>query len=294
MESRPIIFIPHPALYNSVPGSPLKPPSPSSPFERLKHLDELLNRWENSMAEARQAYQQTLQEFATQCHELWKQEKSQGSRQGKGFRTHLQDAGIKVGRAYRAMKKFFPADFPPKSKAKTPKALTLSAADEVGLCFTGKVHEGKEVLQCVFALTAEEKAQFVQCLQVVDAAQVQRLLLEAVKQAALQAHAAPEFASAERPAVADDLSFAPALAEGSQEPQPPRAETTNQVCPRGEPASRRDAACNTLSSGRSVPDQENLDAQPGTNEQLLPLSHQLPKLPNDRTPQEGRQPELPK
>lgn len=205
MGSTPIIFTPHPALYrvasDPAPKPEPKPEPPVAPYQRLKELDTLLDREETYLAEAQQTYQQTLQEFAGRCRELWQQEKSQGSRKGRGFRSRLQEAGIKVGRAYRAMKKFFPADFSKKTStgAQPPSAAdssgcrvsTSSAANEVGLRFTGKLHEGKEVLQCVFALTAEEKAELAKCLDVVDAAQVQRLLLEAVKQAALQAHVAP-------------------------------------------------------------------------------------------------------
>jgi hypothetical protein len=81
------------------------------------------------------------------CHQLWQEEKAQGSRQGKGFRSCLQETGIKVGRAYRAMRKFFLAE----------KALTSSAANEVGFRFTGKPHGRREVLQWTFALTPEKE-----------------------------------------------------------------------------------------------------------------------------------------
>jgi hypothetical protein len=81
-------------------------------YLELKELSELLDSERGTITQGRQLYQKTLQQFATVCHQLWQQEKAQGSRQGKGFRRQLQNAGIKVGRAYRAMKKFFPADFP--------------------------------------------------------------------------------------------------------------------------------------------------------------------------------------
>ncbi|HLJ29720.1 MAG TPA: hypothetical protein VKY85_23635 [Candidatus Angelobacter sp.] len=165
-------------------------------YQRLKKLDELLDVYQEMTYRAQHDYQKTLHRFATECHQLWQQEKAQGSRQGKGFRQRLQNEGIKAGRAYRAMKKFFPADFP--SRKPAPVAVssrrrggTLSAADEVSLRFTGQRlrpggngKETREVLQCIFGLTAKEKAEFLRCIKVVGAPQVQRLLLEAVKQAA--------------------------------------------------------------------------------------------------------------
>ncbi len=165
-------------------------------YQRLKKLDELLDVYQEMTYRAQHDYQKTLHRFATECHQLWQQEKAQGSRQGKGFRQRLQNEGIKAGRAYRAMKKFFPADFP--SRKPAPVAVsgrrrggTSSAADEVTLHFTGQRlrrggngKETREVLQCTFGLTAKEKAEFLRCIKVVGAPQVQRLLLEAVKQAA--------------------------------------------------------------------------------------------------------------
>jgi hypothetical protein len=162
-------------------------------YHELKHLDETLDLVQETRAEAQDLYQRTLERFATLCHQLWKQERAQGSRQGKGFRQVLQEASINVGRAYRAMKKFFPADFP--ARQNPPQTGTTSfAADEVELRFTGKrpsagsnqneAKEAKEVLECVFALTPREKDEFLSCLKVVGASQVQGLLLEAVRQAA--------------------------------------------------------------------------------------------------------------
>jgi hypothetical protein len=99
------------------------------------------------------------------CHQLWQEERAQGSRQGKGFRSRLKEAGIKVGRAYRAMRKFFLADFIANPKSKKTKASTSSAVDEVVFRFTGKPHGRSEVLQCTFALTPE-KAEFEKCLKI--------------------------------------------------------------------------------------------------------------------------------
>jgi hypothetical protein len=182
-------FVPHPALYGFVTGpepqiSTPKPPAPPSPYAQLKELDQQLDLGRANIAQTREAYQKTLQEFATLCHQLWQQERAPGSRDGKGFRRQLLDAGINAGRAYRAMKKFFPADFPVPAK---PKKLTLSARNKVAnpvpsLRF--RAGERGEVLECVFALTPGEKAEFQECLKVVDASQVKKLMLEAMKQAA--------------------------------------------------------------------------------------------------------------
>ncbi|HLJ29034.1 MAG TPA: hypothetical protein VKY85_20155 [Candidatus Angelobacter sp.] len=185
-------FIAHPALYGASPAPPPNPLPIAAQYEKLKGLDQLLDSELGTMAEAKELYQQTLQQFATLCHQLWQQEKAPGSRQGKGFRHRLEDAGINTARAYRAMRRFFPADFPARQKRK---ASTLIAATKVAnrlpiLRFTGKLRRGRhttearEVLECVFTLTPAEKAEFSECLKLVDAPQVQRLLLDAVKHAA--------------------------------------------------------------------------------------------------------------
>jgi hypothetical protein len=103
------------------------------------------------------------------------------------------------------MKKFFPADFPQKARVAPPPpavsspvssssiqtASTLSAANKVGMRFTGKSADGKEILECAFALTPEEKVEFERCLPVVGPSQVQSLLLQAMKQAAKAANSQP-------------------------------------------------------------------------------------------------------
>src|SRR5882724_2772406 len=88
-----------------------------SDYKRLKELDDLLDFSLDKIDEAEYVYEEALKEFATLCHELWQKEKHQGSRKDKGFRSALKKHGItKVGRAYRAMKKFFAVDFPTKPK----------------------------------------------------------------------------------------------------------------------------------------------------------------------------------
>lgn len=266
--STPIIFNPHPALYGIAPEPTHRPSVPASSYEELKNLDKLLDRGEDAIAEMRDAYQKTLKDFATLCHQLWERDKAQGSRQGKGFRSRLKEAGIKVGRAYRAMKKFFPADFTAQSKPRAPKALTSSAADEVrstrsgnevgrrepsesdmkdGLVsaasvpdvrFTGKSDNGGELLQCTFALTLQERSDFEKCLSLIDASQVQRLLLEAVKQAAIQARVAP----------APSPVFPPVPSSvGTEEIKASQSEIANRVCPQSELAMNNDADCGGVS-----------------------------------------------
>jgi hypothetical protein len=154
-------------------------PKDKTDYERLKKLDELLDIGQQAVNEAQHVYRETLREFATLCRQLWQQEKAQGSRQGKGFRQSLKNEGIKVGRAYRAMRKFFPADFP----SQKPKG--TETAPGCVLRFTGKpLPDSREVLECTFTLTPEEKAEFLECVQVLDPAQVQQLMLQAVRQAA--------------------------------------------------------------------------------------------------------------
>lgn len=148
-------------------------------YQQLKGLDEALDAIQQERDKSRQLYHTTLEEFATLCHQLWSQEKAPGNHRGKGFRRKLGDAGIKAGRAYRAMKKFFPADFPTQKKPD-------GTAPAVSFRFTGprNGNHASEVLECVFALTMEEKTEFQRCLKLVGPQQVQRLLLESLQQAA--------------------------------------------------------------------------------------------------------------
>jgi hypothetical protein len=151
-----------------------------SDYKRLKELDDLLDFSLDKIDEAEYVYDEALKEFATLCHELWQKEKHQGSRKDKGFRSALKKHGItKVGRAYRAMKKFFPADFPAKPKPTG----TSSAANKVGgqqptIKFTGTI------LECVFPFTADEKAEFLENLSLIGEEKAKRVFVGAVKQAA--------------------------------------------------------------------------------------------------------------
>jgi len=158
-----------------------------SDYKRLKELDDLLDFSLDKIDEAEYVYEEALKEFATLCHELWQKEKHQGSRKDKGFRSALKKHGItKVGRAYRAMKKFFATDFPAKPK---PTA-TSSAANEVPgrqpiVQFTGKTLPGDvEILECLFPFTTDEKAEVQECLGLLTAEVVKRAFVAAVKQAA--------------------------------------------------------------------------------------------------------------
>jgi hypothetical protein len=85
-------------------------------YQELKKLAELLDLTQRDIDQSKQLYLETLQQFATLCHQLWQQERAQGNHRGKGFRQSLQQVGINVNRAYRTMKKFFPVDFPEKEK----------------------------------------------------------------------------------------------------------------------------------------------------------------------------------
>jgi hypothetical protein len=192
-------FVPHPALYGIVsPPAPQTPPpvrKVAAPYQQLKDLDELLDLQQAKVSQARSSYSKTLEQFAILCHELWQQEKAQGNRQGKGFRRQLEEAGIHAARAYRAMKKFFPADFPARKK---PRSATSSAANKVAnrmpfLRFMrqskipacpGRAGAASQVLELALALTPQEKTEFLRCLKVVGAGQLPQLLLQAMKQAA--------------------------------------------------------------------------------------------------------------
>lgn len=192
----------NPNLPPDAPERATNEPPEDAQFKRLKELDDVLDFGLDQVAEAQDTYQEALREFATLCHELWQKEKAQGSRKEKGFRRALKKHGIKVGRAYRAMKKFFPADFPAKPK---PTSATSSAANEVVgrqpvVQFTGKPFpDGSEILECAFPFTADEKTEFLENLNVVGADEAKRLLVEAVRLAAERmrgqthaAYAAPE------------------------------------------------------------------------------------------------------
>ena len=193
-----IIMQIHPALYGFVTGPGPQPPvqkppaPPPSPYAQLKELEQRLDRDRDNVAVARNAHSKTLEQFATLCHELWQKEKAQGSRDGKGFRRKLQDADINVRRAYRAMKRFFSADFPARKRRQTP---TLSACHKVAnpmpfLRFTRdrrgracSTYAPPEVLELAFEITAQQKTEFLRCLKVVGAEQLPKLLLQAMKQA---------------------------------------------------------------------------------------------------------------
>lgn len=229
-----IIMQIHPALYGFVTGPgpqpPVqKPPAPPSPYAQLKELEQRLDRDRDNVAVARNAYSKTLEQFATLCRELWQKEKAQGSRQGKGFRQKLKTAGIDAARAYRAMKKYFPHDFPVRKKRKSP---TSFAANKVAnptpfLRFTRErrsrtclTHASQEVLELAFTLTAQQKTEFLRCLKVVGADQLPQLLLQAMKQAA------------------------EAIRTGQQTPtETPEEQDTPQASPRKPP--RSDHGCRT-------------------------------------------------
>ncbi|HLJ28404.1 MAG TPA: hypothetical protein VKY85_16955 [Candidatus Angelobacter sp.] len=49
-------------------------------YQRLKKLDELLDVYQEMTYRAQHDYEKTLHRFATECHQLWQQEKAQGNR----------------------------------------------------------------------------------------------------------------------------------------------------------------------------------------------------------------------
>jgi hypothetical protein len=168
---------PNPPPETSEQAAKVPPLSPE--YKRLKELDGLLDKGQGNIAKSQEKYQEVLRKFAKLCHDLWQAEKAQGSRKEKGFRRALKQAGIKGGRAYRAMKKFFPADFPAKPKPTG----TSSAANKVGgqqptIKFTGTI------LECVFPFTADEKAEFIENLSLIGEEKAKRVFAGAVKQAA--------------------------------------------------------------------------------------------------------------
>ena len=256
-------FVPHPALYGITSPPAPKPPAPApiSPYQQLKDLDELLNLEQAKVSQAKSSYTKTLEQFASLCHELWQKEKAQGNREGKGFRRQLQESGIDAARAYRAMKKFFPADFPARKKRETA---TLFAANKVAnpmpfLRFTSQIPACRgrrrpsrtasgsaEVLELAFALTPQEKTEFLRCLKVVGPEELKQLLLQAMKQAA-EATRSRQQTSGERPEALEAPSR-----------KPPRSDN-GDLCPMPRKDSSKTA---TRKSHRVVPSDHPITGDP--------------------------------
>jgi len=211
-------------------GQAANAPPQDAQFTRLKELDDLLDFGLDKIAEAQDVYQEALREFATLCHDIWQDEKKQGSRKEKGFRRALKNHGIKVGRAYRAMKKFFPADFPTKPKATG----TSSAANEVMgrqpvVQFTGKaLPDGMEILECVLPFTADEKAEFLENLNLIGAEAAKRVFVGAVKQVA------EKMRGQQTDPAATQAGLEAAQAASGPTEQPPESGMSHQIAEAGQ------------------------------------------------------------
>jgi hypothetical protein len=157
---------------------PAKAPPLSPDYKRLKELDAQLDKGQGNVAKAQEKYQEVLRKFAKLCHDLWKAEKAQGSRKEKGFRRALKQAGIKVGRAYRAMKKFFPEDFPASQlrSQRTKSTQPFLAQDGEPLA------DGTVLVSAALPMTADEKQQLLQDANIVGLAKATSIMIEALHQ----------------------------------------------------------------------------------------------------------------
>jgi len=118
-------------------------------YQKLKSLYLTVVNCDRGKERLDAKYQASLKAFAEQCFELWKLERAQGSRKGKGLEAELKKRDIPKGRAYRAMVKCCPEY----RKLNPPKEKQLRS------------QRTKSVLQVALPMAEREQDIFQKCVQ---------------------------------------------------------------------------------------------------------------------------------
>lgn len=137
-------------------------------YKKLKLLFAEIGGKQGNIKKAKDAYQAKRKETATLCREIYLAEKSQGNRNGGGFeanlKTHLPD--VNKNKAYRLMTNFFEDTPKIDSKRQLRSERAKSSAEFPQLALVD--------------LTADERSQFNECLGILNAGEITRVVFDAV------------------------------------------------------------------------------------------------------------------